>query len=81
MLTLLQLMTNFVESSGIFEKNRKPVFPYVIGNNYKGVVDNFNFNPQSNYDALDISNDWRRNTKPFNVIEDDFRILLFLCSK
>jgi len=67
----------FAESSGIFEKNRKPVFPYVIGNNYKGVVDNFNFNPQSNYDSFDISNDWRRNTQPLNVIEDDLEYSYF----
>ena len=67
----------FAESSGIFEKNRKPVFPYVIGNNYKGVVDNFNFNPQSNYDAFDISNDWRRNTQPLNVIEDELEYPYF----
>jgi hypothetical protein len=67
----------FAESSGIFEKNRKPVFPYVIGNNYKGVVDNFNFNPQSNYDSFVISNDWRRNTQPLNVIEDDLEYSYF----
>ena len=67
----------FAESSGIFEKNRKPVFPYVIGNNYKGVVDNFNFNPQSNYDSFVISSDWRRNTQPLNVIEDDLEYSYF----
>ena len=61
----------FAESSGIFEKNRKPVFPYVIGDNYKGIVDNFNFTSQSNYDSFDISSDWRRNTQPLNIIEDN----------
>ena len=67
----------FVESSGVFEKYRKPVFPYVIGNNYKGVIDNFNFNPQSNCDSFDISRDWRRNTQPLNVIEDDLEYPYF----
>ena len=61
----------FSESSGIFEKNRKPVFPYIIGNNYKGIPNTFNFNPLSNYDSFDISKDWRRNTQPLNTIEDN----------
>ena len=67
----------FAESSGVFEKNRKPIFPYVIGNNYKGIPDRFNFNPLSNYDSFDISNDWRRNTEPLNVIEDDLEYSYF----
>ena len=67
----------FAESSGIFEKNRKPIFPYVIGNNYKGIPDRFNFNPLSNYDSFDISSDWRRNTEPLNVIEDDLEYSYF----
>ena len=60
-----------------FDSYRRPVFPYVIGNNYKGVPDGFNFNPQSNCDSFDISNDWRRNTQPLNVIEDDIEYSYF----
>ena len=67
----------FAESTGIFEKNRKPVFPYVIGDNYKGVPDEFNFRLTSNYDGFDISNDWRRNTQPLNVIEDELEYPYF----
>ena len=67
----------FAESSGIFEKNNKPIFPYIIGNNYKGIPDEFNFKPSSNYDAFDISSDWRRNTQPLNVIEDDLEYPYF----
>ena len=61
----------FAESSGIFEKNFKPVFPYVIGHNYKSIPNAFNFNPESNCDSFSITSDWRRNTQPLNVIEDN----------
>ena len=56
---------------GVFEKNRKPVFPYVIGKNYKGIPNDFNFIPDSNSDSTTISSGWRRNTEPLNIIEDD----------
>ena len=67
----------FAESSGIFEKNFKPVFPYVIGHNYKSIPNAFNFNPESNYDSFDITSDWRRNTQPLNVIEDNLEYPYF----
>ena len=67
----------FAESSGIFEKNFKPVFPYVIGHNYKSIPNDFNFNPESNYDSFSITNDWSRNTQPLNVIEDDLEYPYF----
>ena len=61
----------FSETSGVFEKYRKPVFPYVVGQNYKGVPDQFNFTPDSNLESFDISSGWRRNTQPHNLIEGD----------
>jgi hypothetical protein len=67
----------FAESSGIFEKNFKPVFPYVIGHNYKSIPNAFNFNPKSNYDSFDITSDWHRNTQPLNVIEDNLEYPYF----
>ena len=74
---LLLLMIKFAESSGIFEKNFKPVFPYVIGHNYKSIPNTFNFNPESNYDSFDITSDWRRNTQPLNIIEDNLEYPYF----
>ena len=67
----------FAESSGIFEKNFKPVFPYVIGHNYKSIPNSFNFNPESNCDSFDITSDYRRNTQPLNVIEDNIEYPYF----
>ena len=33
------------EASGVFEKYKKPVFPYIIGENYNSIPDEFNFDP------------------------------------
>jgi len=67
----------FAESAGIFEKNFKPVFPYVIGHNYKSIPNTFNFNPESNYNSFSITSDWSRNTQPLNVIEDNLEYPYF----
>ncbi len=59
------------EASGVFEKYKKPVFPYIIGENYYSIPDEFNFNPSSNQDEFDFkTSDLRRNTNPLNLIEE-----------
>jgi len=62
----------FSSTSGIFEKYREPVFPYVIGENYKSIPNKFNFQLGSNQDNYDlVENGWRRNTQPLNLIEGE----------
>ena len=58
------------DNSGVFEKYKKPVFPYLIGDNYQSIPDDYNFKNTSLQEALD-SDRWRRNTHPYNIIEDN----------
>ena len=60
------------DSSGSFSGFKKPVFPYLIGDGYQSVPNEFNFDPLSN--QIDFSLDkttWRRNTAPYNLIENN----------
>ena len=66
-LTVNDLQT---ESSGVFEKYKKPVFPYIIGENYDSIPDEFNYDIASNQDDFNFEeNGLRRNTNPLNLIE------------
>ena len=63
---------SFAESSGVFEKYNKPVFPYIIGHNYKSIPNEFNYQNSSSQDLYDFeSSDLRKNTEPLNLIEED----------
>ena len=60
------------DSAGTFNGFKRPVFPYLIGNSYQSVPNEFNFSTLSN--QTDISLDktsWRRNTTPYNLIENN----------
>lgn len=60
------------ETSGIFKNYKEPVFPYVVGENLKGVPDEFNWNINIDQDNYNLEeNGWRRNTKPLNLIDGD----------
>ena len=62
----------FSSTSGVFKKYREPVFPYILGENYKSVPNKFNYQLGSNQDDYDLEeNGWRRNTQPLNLIEDE----------
>ncbi len=68
----LTINDKFSSTSGIFEKYREPVFPYVIGENYQSIPNKFNFRLESNQNDYDlVENGWRRNTYPLNLIEGD----------
>jgi hypothetical protein len=56
------------DSSGPFRKYRRPVFPYVIGNQYKSKPIEYNF---ENNDSLDIDQRWIRNTDPYNLLKSN----------
>ena len=60
------------ESAGPFAGFKKPTFPYLIGDNYRSIPNDFNFKYDSNQDEYDLQNSgWQRNTQPYNLIEGD----------
>jgi hypothetical protein len=64
--------TSSADSSGIFAKYKKPIFPYLIGKNYKSKPNEFNFKKLSNQDNIDLNDStWVRNTQPYNLIDDN----------
>jgi len=61
-----------VSTSGLFKNYKTPKFPYIIGQNYHSIPDQFNFSSASISDSFEIFEDeYRRNTHPYNLIEDD----------
>ncbi len=55
-----------------FNNYRIPVFPYLIGNYFKSVPNEFNFSRSSNQDDIDLNEtDWVRNTTPYNLLKDN----------
>lgn len=72
------LETSSVDSSGPFVNYKRPVFPYLIGNNYHSKPNEFNFKKYSNQTNHDLANtNWSRNTHPYNIIEDDITYKYF----
>jgi len=60
------------DSSGVFAKYKKPIFPYLIGENYKSKPNEFNFKKSSNQDDIDLNQtNWIRNTHPYNLIDNN----------
>ena len=56
------------DSSGPFANYRRPIFPYLIGNSYRSVPNNFNFRLASNQSEFDLqSNGWFRNTTNYYI--------------
>ena len=71
-----------VDTSGVFKNYKKPVFPYIIGQNYHSVPDQFNFLLSSTGDFFEnLQNEYRRNTHPYNLIEGDLWISIHLHPK
>jgi hypothetical protein len=61
-----------LETDGVFRNQRKPEFPYLIGDSFKSKPDQFNFDPSSNQDQIDLNEtSWSRNTKPYSLTEDN----------
>jgi len=59
-----------IESSGLFENYKRPVFPYLLGDAYYSTPNDFNFKATSNQDEYDIEiNNWCRNTISYNLRE------------
>jgi hypothetical protein len=48
-----------------------PLFPYVIGNSYKSIPIDFNFDKNSNQDQIDLNEtNWVRNAEPYKFLSD-----------
>ena len=61
-------INSITDSSGPFTNYRRPVFPYLIGNTYSSVPNDFNFRLSSNQNEYDLeSNDWFRNTTVYHI--------------
>jgi len=59
------------DSSGPFTGYKHPIFPYLIGNNFKSKPNEFNFKSSSNQDEIDLNKtNWSRNTQPYNSINN-----------
>ena len=62
------------DDSGPFRDYRKPVFPYLIGNNYFSIPSKFNQDKNSNQDDFDLNkSDYKRNTTVYNFFDEDIR--------
>ena len=58
------------DSSGPFIGYKRPIFPYLIGENYYSLPNDFNHAHTSNQDVDHLENSkWLRNTQPYNLIE------------
>jgi len=61
------------DSFGPFVGYRRPVFPYLIGENYKSKPIDFNFENTSNQDNINLNEtDWSRNSTPYNLYSYEY---------
>ena len=67
-------ISDTVEDSGPFRDYKKPIFPYLIGDNYFSVPSKFNLDKDSNQDEFDLNNsDYKRNTSLYNFFDKSVR--------
>ena len=58
------------DTSGPFNQFRRPEFPYLIGDSYHSVPNNFNYKFTSNQESVVLQHtDWLRNIDPYNLME------------
>jgi hypothetical protein len=63
-----------VDSSLPFLGYKRPEFPYLIGNNFKGIPNKFNYRLDSNQDEFNLNtSNLFRNTAPYNLINGTTR--------
>jgi len=57
-----------VDSAGVFKDHKRPSFPYLIGKNYSSKPNDFNFNPNSNQEKINLNTTgWLRNVYSYNL--------------
>jgi hypothetical protein len=65
-------LESIISDSGFFIGNKKPKFPYVIGNSYKSKPIDFNFDSRINQNTFNFKSDSLiRNTKPNNTLDQN----------
>jgi hypothetical protein len=65
-------INEFNDSVGPFRGFRRPQFPYLIGDSYHSVPNNFNFRSSSNQTEYDVESDrWLRNTYYYNLNNEE----------
>ena len=63
-----------IDSDGPFIDHRRPVFPYLIGNTYKSIPNNFNFRSISNQTDYNLqTNTWLRYIIPYHIRRSNSR--------
>ena len=62
--------TSSSASSGPFVGYKEPQFPYLIGDNYNSVPNEFNFHATSNQDLFNFNGSFR-NTQPYNLVDNE----------
>ena len=66
------ISTGNADSAGTFNNFKRPVFPYLIGDKYQSVPNDFNFSVFSNQIDFDLEQtSYKRNTTPYNLIENE----------
>ena len=67
-------ISDLVDGSGVFKNYKKPIFPYVIGENYYSIPSKFNTERISNQDDFDLNqSDYKRNTSVYNFFDKNTR--------
>jgi len=67
-------ISDLVDGSGIFKNYKRPVFPYIIGENYYSLPSKFNSERTSNQDDFDLNqSDYKRNTSVYNFFDKNTR--------
>jgi len=65
-------INTLADSSGVFAGYKRPIFPYLIGKNYKSKPNEFNFKKSSNQEEIDLNKiNWSRNTSYYNLINEN----------
>ena len=68
--------TSVAASSGPFDGYKEPKFPYLIGQNYNSIPNDFNSSHLANQDHFN-SDGWFRNTQPYNLIDKELNYKYF----
>jgi len=70
----ITLEENAIENDSLnpFNGYKLPIFPYVIGNKFKSIPNEFNFNKRSNQDTVNLNETkWARITTKYNLDKDE----------